>query len=292
MYVLFGLPGQTMKTLRSILFATDLSKESEHAIPWVRWFRCQYRADVCVLHVLDSLQVGGHEFAKQKEQADQQLRRFIRTHHMDRKGIKPVLLAGDVVVSIEKFVTSNGIDLVVLGSRSTGLNRLFLGSISEEIFRSMNCPVLTVGPGVTSQGTTAALKRILFATDLDKRATAGLTAVQTFIGENPSARLTIAHFVQREPKALVERHETRKKLCAEIIKLVPVALRNRITDIVIEPSSPAEGIIQFAKEQKVDLILLCVRSGGSYLRAATHGRPSITHRVIRSAACPVLTIRG
>ena len=39
------------------------------------------------------------------------------------------------------------IDLLVLGTRGrTGLTKLVLGSVAEELFRRAPCPVLTVGP--------------------------------------------------------------------------------------------------------------------------------------------------
>ena len=60
----------------------------------------------------------------------------------------------------------------------------------------------------------------------------------------------------------------------------------------VETSSPAEGILEFAKNQHADMIVLGVRFGGSFTRAATHGLRSVTHQIIQSAVCPVLTIRG
>jgi nucleotide-binding universal stress UspA family protein len=93
------------------------------------------------------------------------------------------------------------------------LNRFLLGSVSEEMFRTLDCPVLTVGPKVRSAPGTAGLKRILFATDL-------------------------------------------------------------------------------SRHSRADLILLGVRAGGPFTRAATHGRPSITHQIIRSAPYPVITVRS
>jgi hypothetical protein len=53
-------------------------------------------------------------------------------------------------VGVTEFVGKYDVALVVLGSRTIGLNRFLRGSTSEEVFRSVACPVLTVGPRAKS----------------------------------------------------------------------------------------------------------------------------------------------
>jgi uncharacterized protein YjbI with pentapeptide repeats len=66
-------------------------------------------------------------------------------------------------------VAEHHIALVVLGSRATGLNRFFRGSVSEEVFRSVNCPVVVVGPRATTPRRTFGKRHALFATNLAKK---------------------------------------------------------------------------------------------------------------------------
>jgi len=48
---------------------------------------------------------------------------------------------------ISDVVKRNEIDLLVLASHGRhGIPRLVLGSIAEDVFRIVSCPVLTVGP--------------------------------------------------------------------------------------------------------------------------------------------------
>jgi nucleotide-binding universal stress UspA family protein len=130
-----------------------------------------------------------------------------------------------------------------------------------------------------------------FATNLGRHATSVLNRLQFLFRGNLGAELALAHFLPKESKSLVERHEIRKRFHAKLIEIVPLELRDRIGDVVVESSSPVKGILEFSKERSVDLIVLAVRDAGPFTRAATHRPLSITHQIVRSATCPVLTIR-
>lgn len=62
-----------------------------------------------------------------------------------------------------------------------------------------------------------------------------------------------------------------------------------IVRIAVRWDSPVEGIVEYAREAAIDLIVI-----------ATHGRTGLSHvllgsvaeRIVREAACPVLTIRS
>ena len=58
------------------------------------------------------------------------------------------LLEGDPATAIVEAAEETGADLVVMGtSGRTGLTRLLMGSVAEEVLRHAPCPVLTVrGP--------------------------------------------------------------------------------------------------------------------------------------------------
>jgi universal stress protein A len=58
------------------------------------------------------------------------------THHSYLKSITD---------EINDLVKKNKIDLIVMGSHGrTGLSRLFMGSVAEDIFRNASCPVFMV----------------------------------------------------------------------------------------------------------------------------------------------------
>ena len=289
------VPGRTMKErveLGNILFATDLSEQSARAIDWLRWFCGHYHSTAYVLYVLDVLAIGLS--AEEKEQlrstAERRFDRFIRRNRLKRTPFTSVLATGDAADVVREFVDDCRIALVILGSRAVGLNRLLHGSISEEVARSADCPVITVGPRARSPRSLG-IRHVLFATNLATEATSVLSRLRFLFRGNLGAELALAHFLPRESKSLVERHEIRKRSHAKLIEIVPLEMRSRISNVVVESSSPVKGILEFSKEQNVDLIVLAVREAGPFTRAATHRPLSIVHQIIRSANCPVLTIR-
>src|SRR5271166_4980334 len=74
---------------------------------------------------------------------------------------------GEISGVIEDFVRDRGIDLMILGTRGrTGISKFLLGSIAQEIFHYVSCPVLTVGPWSRDSDRKLQLKKVLFATDL------------------------------------------------------------------------------------------------------------------------------
>lgn len=289
------VPERTMKertALGNILFATDLSEQSAHAIDWLRWFCGHYHSTAYVLYVLDVLAIGlsAAEIAQAQSTAERRFSRFIRKRRLKQKPFTSVFATGDAARVVTEFVDNCGIALVVLGSRAVGLNRLLRGSISEEVVRSADCPVITVGPRARPPRSFG-IKQVLFATNLGRDATSVLNHLQFLFRGNLGAELALAHFLPKESKSLVERHEIRKRLHAKLIEIVPLELRDRIGDVVVESSSPVKGILEFSKERSVDLIVLAVRDAGPFTRAATHRPLSISHQIVRSATCPVLTIR-
>jgi universal stress protein A len=62
-----------------------------------------------------------------------------------------------------------------------------------------------------------------------------------------------------------------------------------VVEIAVRWDSPVEGIVEYAREAAIDLIVI-----------ATHGRTGLSHvllgsvaeRIVREASCPVLTIRS
>jgi nucleotide-binding universal stress UspA family protein len=56
-----------------------------------------------------------------------------------------VLLTGDEATEIVRLAVDEGFDLIVMGTHGrTGLSRLLMGSVAEQVLRRAPCPVLTV----------------------------------------------------------------------------------------------------------------------------------------------------
>ncbi len=162
---------RTRVRFRNILFATDFSPASARAIPYVKRLAEHNDADLVALHVrppavnpMTQRATWPDEETIRKENEESReilLRTFagIRTN--------AIFEEGDIRSLIQNAIKKNNIDLVVIGTRGrTGLGKLLLGSVAEEIFSTVTCPVLTVGPrSECSRDTNEQFREILFAVD-------------------------------------------------------------------------------------------------------------------------------
>lgn len=284
--------------LRRVLYATDFSDESAQAASCIRALQQWYQVEVSVAHVVDvfpfSLNPSNADAARIagiREEGRAQLQNFMQTHGLAEQKFTPVVLSGEVSLAIDRCARDRQIDLIVLGSGGqVGLDRLFQGSMAEEIFRTAQCPVMVVGPEATAS--CGPFNRLFFPTDLSPISKAALLYIEFMLRENGAARISLAHFVEQNPKTPYQRHTTRRRLESDLRALIDPALHTRIEDVTVEFCTPSEGIISMATGLGADLIFLAVRQGGSWTRAATHGLRSITHQVISRSPCPVLTVRG
>lgn len=168
---------------------------------------------------------------------------------------------------------------------------MLLGSVAEEIFRTVPVPVLTVGPH--SNPGKANVREILFSTDFNTESNAA-AAYAVSLAQEFQARLTLLHVVP-EPKAgeLVgwfDVQESAKKLLA---KLVPPEAEDWCKpEFFVERGDPAERILDLANLREVDLIVLGAQPESGVPGAATHLPVAIAHRVVARANCPVLTVRS
>jgi nucleotide-binding universal stress UspA family protein len=197
------------------------------------------------------------------------------------------------------MVADQHIDLLVLGTHGRhGLQKLVLGSVAEELLRQVFCPVLTVGPkasgrikeefdetGKDFRLAEIDLQQIIFAVDLSPESLAAAPFAVS-LAEEFEARLGLLYVIE-EPAA------TPSRWAIEYVgSLVPqeAALWCR-PETIVKIGSPAEQILETAKEKNADLIVLGVHSANEGVVAATHLPGSVASRVIAGATCPVLTVR-
>lgn len=291
----------TLVTFRNILFLTDFSEPSEAALPFATAVARTYGSKIFAMHVLrpdpllystpatvglvDELQEDG---AKAEMESVESHLAGLPHETIIERGV-------EVWRSVEQALKSYQIDLIVLGTHGrTGVDKLLLGSVAEEIFRRSPRPVLTIGPAVRNgahQG--ARFHSVLFATDFSKHSLAALPYALSLAQEN-QARLTLLHVVS-------ENKDSHKQIASET-DVVPLLSRlNELVpeeaslwcrpDALVEKGNPAAGILDTAQKRGADLIVLGVRDATNHLGAATHLGRATAHQVVAHALCPVLTIR-
>ena len=288
--------------LKNILYLTDFSEPSEVALPYAASLARGYDANVLALHVLTPPATNGRTF----EQIGSAIgaRDEAASASMDRvdsqlAGVSHETLAlrdGSVWSAVSKIIHERNIDLIVSGThRRTGTNGFFGESVTEEIFRRANVPVLVVGPEIRSATQSAGrFYRILYATDFSPESAAAAPFAVSFAEENES-KLLLLHVVR-------DRHcSPVRPVPEDSVANIMHFLRETVPsdaqfwcrpEATIRFGIAANQILEAASEFRADLIVLGVRSACDR-ECAKHPLEHTTARaVIAHAKCPVLTVRG
>lgn len=138
-----------MWTIKTILHPTDFSKPSEYALQLACALARDYHARLVVLHVaLPPVVIYGEGVIPVEPQGywDQlraQLQRVVSS--VSDLPVESRLIEGEPAVEILRLAAELPSDLIVLGTHGrTGLSRLLMGSVAEQVVRKAACPVLTV----------------------------------------------------------------------------------------------------------------------------------------------------
>jgi nucleotide-binding universal stress UspA family protein len=196
---------------------------------------------------------------------------------------------------VERNISEDHIDLIIVGTHGrTGLQKLLLGSVAEEVFRRSAVPVLTIGPAV-SGGTHSdgRFRNVLLATDFGSESQVAAHYAISFAQEN-QARLTLLH-VLRAPRQISKAPQPASvaEVLHSLSEIVPpeAELWCR-AEPVVEYGEPAKAILTVSKSRSADLIVLGLHSSVPSVSAATHRLRATAHKVVAHSLCPVLTARS
>jgi nucleotide-binding universal stress UspA family protein len=148
-----GLPNkpgvQAMMTIRKILTPTDFSPHSGCAFRLARALAHDYGARLLVLHVVEPpMIVSGEGVAPMEPEGFREQLRQRLLQWLAEEAQVPMdygLTDGDPATAILRAADENQCDLIVMGTHGrTGLRRLLMGSVAEQVLRRASCPVLTV----------------------------------------------------------------------------------------------------------------------------------------------------
>lgn len=303
-----------MIDIKRILCPIDLSDASqhalEHAVAAAKWFE----AHITLLHVYGTPQfvpapempgyvplVPSPEPEDTIEHLTERVRRFCSSVLIDRS-VEILVRKGDPAKEIVRLAEQIPADLLVMGTHGRGgFERLFLGSVTEKVLRSTPSAVLTVPP--RSKGPTAGpilYRRILCPIDFSDAATRALQHALS-IARHTSARLTVLHVVEDfvdAPQLDVNVHftvpEYRRYLEEDAIARLKAAVPDEartwgIVEEQVTAGKASREILRVAAAVEAELIVMGVQGRGAVDRWVFG---STTHRIVREATCPVLTLRA
>jgi len=298
-------------SIKNVLFPTDFSRTSEAALPYATAICRRFRSTLHVAHVLSDagllMMTGGVDYVSMgtiyedaQNEAQDKLDQI--SAHFETIPHRSYVTHGSVGKGLADIIDANEIDLIVVGTHGrTGLGKLLLGSVAEEILRHAPCPVLTVGPKVCGRAKLPALQKhgsslapvelelrqILVASNFAGSA-AKLAQEAASLADEFHARVTLMHVMEDYTRLgsnpdLIERNL--QKLRALIPKYADLQY---LPETLLDFGHAAQRILKAAEERETDIIVLGARA---YSDVGTTHLPSAAHHVIAHAHCPVLTIR-
>ncbi len=151
----------------------------------------------------------------------------------------------------------------------------------------------TVGPNVLDNPEDLAeFHQILLATDSSEDSLAAAPYAISLAQEH-QAQLSLLHVLERPEVGTVDLEANAAFLLHRLKELVPPEAELCChAKYFVEFGSPADQILEFAKNRRADLIILGVRRPQGRLGASTHLVKTTVHNVVAYARCPVLTVRG
>jgi nucleotide-binding universal stress UspA family protein len=138
-----------MLALKTILHPTDFSPQSEHAFHLACSLARDHGGRLLLLHVAPGREVVMGEFGMPPPATDETEAVKRRLQQIRPRGpalpIERMVVQGDPVDQILAAARESQCDLIVMGTHGrTGLRRLLMGSVAEQVTRNAACPVLTV----------------------------------------------------------------------------------------------------------------------------------------------------
>ena len=300
-----------MLQLQKILFPTDFSRCAEQALAHAVFLAEKYEAEIHVLHVItifkDQPSVVSNEIAETKEMvrqledvAEKQLNKILDSHSSNDIKITTEIKRGiSAAPTILEYASENKVSLIVMGTHGRrGLGHLLLGSAAEEVVRLAPCPVLTIRE-LKEPKSVMQVNNILVPIDFSNHSEKALTYASE-IAQSYNAQLQVLHIIEETMHPAFSlsgkssvfdlfpgiEDDSRRRAERMLKEVVSDKIKS---SIYIKGGRAASDIINFAKENSTDLIVI-----------ATHGLTglehmllgSVTEKVVRMAHCPVFTVKS
>ncbi|GHA56417.1 universal stress protein [Pontibacter akesuensis] len=281
--------------MRRILVPTDFSEEARNAYEVALAIARRTGAGIKLLHVVETpyytpnfsatgdVMVGSNGMEqvymlRLLEATKAQMNELIRSYPTNGVQVVHEVEVDRPISKIKRTIKDDDVDLVVMGSKgSSGFDEFLIGSNTEKVVRSADCPVLTV----KHRHENFEVREVVLASDFKREIGQAIEKFKLF-QQVFGARMHLVYI--NTPGAFESSANLKQKLEHTAQKY---GLQNYTTN-VYNDTMEEDGILNFAKEVRADLIMM-----------ATHGRTGFAHLLSGSIAedlvnhtqIPVLTVQ-
>lgn len=265
--------------LKKILLTLDGSDNAEKAVPWVRKFAGEEKAQVVLLQVLPphSDRAG---WAREREEAREYLSRIERELNFHGIPSKILVRRGNAAKEIVDAAGDQGCDLIVMSTRGgSKVKRWAIGGVTEQVMRLSHVPVLPVWSAL-AMPRHGHVRRLIVPLDGSKLAES-VVWWSIRLAQLLKSRLVFLHVRadgKAPPTAAFEKRMTRiaESLCKQGIP----------SEFRLQRGDAAERILAFADLN--DLILTTTHGFGGMKRWVFG---SVAEKLVHAGLVPVLVYK-
>ena len=285
-----------------ILVATDLS-DLDRLVPFALQFAHESDARIILLHVLapgsgiaaDATGMPYYDPAGAIDFAIKTIEPWRAIARAQEIACDAVVREGHPAQQIIAAARQFNAQRLILGTRSRSkVSKLLLGSVAEQVLRSVNLPVMTVGPEAHLEVASNTRQRVVLHATTLRETSSPSAALACRIATAQKASLALLHVLPPLDEMLREHLPTGldstamqelRILAAEIGANDSCCAR---VESLVAHGHPAIEILATAAELGANLIVLGATQR-SVFHNLTHDRT--IYRVLAHARCPVLTLR-
>ncbi len=283
-----------------ILIATDLS-DLDRLMPFALEQAQEAHSRLILLHAIassatmavDAVGMPYYDPSGALEVAEKVLRPWCDVAR--RRGVEcnSIVREGHPAQQIAAAARQFQADRIILGTRSRGrLGKMLLGSVAEQVLRSVNLPVITVGPEAHLPVISGDDERVVLHATTLRETSRPSAALACQLAAELKAKLVLLHVLPSAEEMIREGEVSDFDAAAgrELRALATdtVGGCNLPIETIVLHGNPSIEILAEAADRRASLIVL-----GATHRSAfdnlTHDRT--VYRVLAHARCPVLTLR-
>lgn len=301
-----------MSGFNKILVPVDFSEYSEYALTYANAFVQKFGGTIDCIHVVDmgfmndgavdGVYVSSADLHRSTEgikaEAQKHLDHFVKKEHLLGTEITPHLASGHAAEEITTLADDIGSDIIIMATHGrSGLDHLVFGSTCDKVVRTSSIPVLAIKhPEHEALNDDGSLKiaSILCPIDFSEFSHSAVP-IAAMIAGGLGAKLTLAHVVDARfdypewtAQVAINNSQELAKSAEENLKAAAADIDGVDTDVFVTIGVPHRALNEKIKEGNFDLVVM-----------PTHGRKGIAHallgsvseKMVRTSACPVLTVR-
>jgi nucleotide-binding universal stress UspA family protein len=264
--------------VKKILTALDGSKTSESILPYLETLLASQDADVTLVRVI------AETSAAKIHEGYVYLNRVAAGLRTKGAVVDVHVLTGKPAQTLVDMAVRGGFNLIVMCSRGkTGLKRLLMGSVAEEVLRISPIPVLIVRPLAKTDGKPQ-FKRIVVPLDGSHRS-GSILPYAAALAKATGAKILFMTIVEPRAKDDLPVEVWARNMFKEQKQLHKEGIQ---TELAIRYGDPALEILSFGLIQNADLIALSTH-GRTGLDRVRYG--SVAEKVLRQGKMPLLILR-